>query len=93
MIIEWAVDTRTGDLIFSGKVSKSDFQEVKLDPIDHKIVFGNPIETAPDFLLCLEILARRLIQQHSHPHSIITPITSASTPEGGFSIGDDISRH
>lgn len=60
--LKWENCTRTGDLIFSGRITQNDLIHIKLDPIDLKVI-SSPVETAADQLQSMEILFRRLGEQ------------------------------
>lgn len=63
--LQWSKDARTGDLQFSGTVAMTDFENLRLSRFDEAVLAdcGGPTTTAADFLLGLELVFRRLMEQ------------------------------
>lgn len=60
--LDYAVDIESEDIIFNGRVCRTDFSKMAFDSID-KAVLGQPIKNAADAAQNLEIIFFRMQQQ------------------------------
>lgn len=63
----WAIDTDTGDYIFSGRVCAHDIRALELPALD-RLILREPVTTSADFLQNMEILFRRLGEKNDGEH-------------------------
>ncbi len=61
--IEVSHDIATGDIIFNGRVVSSDMVRTRFDRID-RACLSTKVETAADIMQNLEIIFRRIGEQH-----------------------------
>jgi hypothetical protein len=58
MNLEWSTDPKTGDIIFTGRISALRLQDLKFNKLERRAIASEPL-TASDFLLDAEMIFRR----------------------------------
>lgn len=64
MKFDWHTEPETKDLVFSGRVSARDLQNVRFDHVE-RTMMRMPHTSPADMLLLLEMLFRRVSEQES----------------------------